>query len=240
MTVQSTSKSSSKSTSEKKTKAASVKKSEKQLKKVLKKTDSSDDVKTEGQALDKIFGRNQASSNSKGSKTGKAESLDTKTGKETDTPAKAVRSSKSKQTRITEDGEIEEADVEDDDGETMTHSQARVVAELAGIVLRQGNRVFALKLNSATMIKDLTRIWNEQRDFMMGFKIPVEKKNGEVTKYKTVEFHTKLIDLSLKGKESATCHGYIDHAGAVAMSELILNWKGGVEFMLDGVQQSMF
>lgn len=143
--------------------------------------------------------------------------------------------------RMRDDGELEDGDDENpDDAGTMTHSQAKVVAELGGIVLRQGQRIFALKLNSSVMIRDLTRIWNEQRSFNMGFKIPVEKKGGEVTKWKTVEFPTKLIDLSLKGKDSATCHGHIDHAGAVAMSELILNWKGGVEFMLDGVQQSMF
>lgn len=137
-----------------------------------------------------------------------------------------------------DDGSI--VDAEEEPEERMTQTQAKVVAELAGIVLRQGQRVFALKLNSPTMIRELTRIWNEQRNFMMAFKVPVEKKDGEVTKWETVEFSTKLIDLSLKNKDSATCHGYIDHRGAVAMSELILNWKGGVEFMLDGVQQSMF
>lgn len=142
-----------------------------------------------------------------------------------------------------DDGSIEDVDaddIEEGDDKPLKQSQAKVVAELAGIVLRQGQRVFALKINSPAMIKDLTRIFHEQRAFMMAFKIPVEKKNGEVLKWQTVEFSTKLIDISLKGKDSATCHGYIDHNGAVAMSELILNWKGGVEFMLDGVQQSMF
>lgn len=149
---------------------------------------------------------------------------------------------KSKQTRMNDDGEAEDGDEEnpDDGAKNMTQSQAKVVAELAGIVLHNGRRVFALKLSSPAMIRDLTRIWNEQRAFNMGFNVPVEKKNGEVIKWKMVEFPTRLIDLSLKGKDSATCHGHIDHAGAVAMSELLLNWKGGVEFMLDGVQQSMF
>jgi hypothetical protein len=164
-------------------------------------------------------------------------------------PEKTLKKSHSKseerriaaQTKMDDDGEIIDGDEDNpDDAGAMTQSQAKVVAELGGIVLKQGQRIFALKLNSSVMIRDLTRIWNEQRSFNMGFKIPVEKKGGEVTKWKTVEFPTKLIDLSLKGKDSATCHGHIDHAGAVAMSELILNWKGGVEFMLDGVQQSMF
>lgn len=155
-------------------------------------------------------------------------------------PADSGKKNAGKQSKMDDDGAIVDAEDEPEEAGTMTQSQAKVVAELSGIVLKNGQRVFALKLNSPAFIKDMTRIWNEQRNFMLAFKVPVEKKDGEVTKWKTVEFPTKLIDLSLKGKDSATCHGHIDHAGAVAMSELILNWKGGVEFLLDGVQQSMF
>lgn len=193
--------------------------------------------------VDKVAAELEGSSPSKKSETKKEKSSASKTGKATDTGTKKESSSKAKQARMRDDGSIEDVDADEVDGgddKPLKNSQAKVVAELAGIALRQGQRVFALKLNSSTMIRELTRIWNEQRSFMMAFKIPVEKKDGEVTKWKTVEFSTKLIDLSLKGKDSATCHGYIDHAGAIAMSELILDWKGGVEFLLDGVQQSMF
>ena len=199
----------------------------------------SEKKETEASALDKVFGRNQKQPQSK-SETRRLESLSKEgTSKSLPTEKDSGLKSPTKQTRMRDDGEIEDDDSEEED-KPLTSSQAKLSAELAGIVLRQGQRVFALKLNSSVMIRDLTRIWNEQRSFNMGFKIPVEKRNGEVTKWKTVEFPTKLIDLSLKGKDSATCHGHIDHAGAVAMSELILNWKGGVEFLLDGVQQSMF
>ena len=89
------------------------------------------------------------------------------------------------------------------------------------------------------MVSELVRIYKEQRTFMMKFRVPTEVDNGEVKKWRDVEFETHLNDLSLKG-DKATCHGTITHSGAVSMSDLIQNWKTGVEFFLDGIQQSLF
>ncbi len=143
---------------------------------------------------------------------------------------------------MTDKGDIEDGDDEDLlelDEEPTKPSQAKVAAELVGIVLKSGQRTFALKIESKAMIDSLAKIWKDQRNFLLTFRVPAEKSGGKVTKWKVVEFPTMLIDLALKSK-GAVCHGHIDHAGACAMSELILNWKGGIEFLLDGVQQKMF
>ncbi len=120
-----------------------------------------------------------------------------------------------------------------------TMSQANIVAELTGIVLKPSQRIWALKVTSPDMIKELNKIYSGQKAFMLKFKVPKEIKDHEVLSWEEVEFQTMLMDLSLKGGK-ATCHGYIDHKGACAMSELIQNWKGATQFFLDGIQQSIF
>lgn len=154
-----------------------------------------------------------------------------------------------KQTAIDlQTGEIKEVDTDESgmteqdlgiEEEPVRGSQAKLVAELTGIVLKPNKRVFALKITSSKMIDELTRIYKEQKSFMMKFKVPVEMKQEQVKKWETVEFETTLADLSLKGGK-ATCHGHIGHKGACQMSELIQNWNGPMLFFLDGVQQSIF
>lgn len=138
---------------------------------------------------------------------------------------------------VNDDEELDD-DMEIHD-EPERDSQAKVVAELTGIVLKPSQRTYTLKVSSKAMREQITELFQHQKDFMLKFKVPVQKENGEVTKWKEVEFLTKLVSVSLKG-DSATCQGHITHEGAEAMSKLVTNWKDGIQFFLDGVQQSLF
>lgn len=149
------------------------------------------------------------------------------------------------QARIDEKtGEITDDDplgLEDDgslDEMPTRESQAKIVAELTGIVMKPSQRVFALKVVAENMREELLRVYREQKGFMLKFRVPVEKMNGKVRSWKTVEFPTRLSDITLKNGK-LTCHGHIDHEGACVMSELIQHWNSGMEFFLDGMQQSM-
>lgn len=139
-------------------------------------------------------------------------------------------------------GIVDKDDELDDDmileDEPVRGSQVKVAAELTSIALKPSTRVYTLKITSKKMIANLTKIYEQQRSFMMKFKVPVQKENDEVTKWQEVEFETTLTSLSLKG-DRATCNGRISHEGAVAMSKVIQNWKDGIEFFLDGIQQSL-
>lgn len=118
-------------------------------------------------------------------------------------------------------------------------NQIRFIAELKSVSLSPNDRVYSLRIEDADMQRRLPKIYEEKKPLAIIFNVPIEKEDDEITKWETVQFDTKILKVTLSN-DHCDIAATISHEGVVALSKLIQNWKDGIEFFAEGIQQSMF
>lgn len=129
--------------------------------------------------------------------------------------------------------------------EAKKDTQVKFKAKLNSITLKKDERSYKITLDEEeddheSVRRKFALAFAMQKNFNLTFLVPVEKEDGEVVTWKTVNFDTWIEKCTIES-DGLSFTGTIPSEAVTAMSELIHNWNDeSMEFYMDGFQQSMF